>query len=166
MKGAAVLEFSDENPRDVLKEIISSNSGLEKPDLFSVFVRAISASKGMTRAVQWYFFINMYEGLATSRSKGNGSQHSGRKLSISQRTEQRILHAAMVESITSQLVLLDLLMPNEKTLRACRGSEVEKFGTGFQRIAQKTGKSNLVGDVLSEEQIRGLLIPADLAVAS
>jgi hypothetical protein len=51
------------------------------------------------------------------------------------------------------------MMPNEKLMRDCTGAEMEKFGTRYQRIAQKVGKTGLVGSVLNESQIRQILLP-------
>lgn len=160
MNGSDVIRrVEDENPREALEEIITSSPEMEKSEVFEIFSAKVRSSKIMTRAVYWYFFINMFEYATTRRARPGAQMAMTAKSSPSERLERRIMHENIVEDIKRQIVLLDLLMPNEKLLRDCTGAELERFGTGFQRIGQKTGKNNLVGSVLSEKQVRELLLP-------
>ena len=165
MLGATVIkQVANDNPRKLLVEIIDENRVLDKKAIFDLFSKQVKVSQVMTRAVQWYFFINMYEYHTTSRHSVGGNR-PGREMTASQRLEQRIVQDEMVESIKQQLVMLDLVMPNEKLMRDCTGLEVEQFGTRYQRIAQKVGRQNVVGSVLTEDQVREVLCPK-LEIAS
>jgi hypothetical protein len=55
-----------------------------------------------------------------------------------------------------QTILLDLVMPNGKAMRFCTGDEMAKFGTAYSIIAERVG-SVLVGEILVESEVRGLL---------
>jgi hypothetical protein len=50
----------------------------------------------------------------------------------------------------------NILTPNGKKLRACTGEECQHFGGWYQRIAEKIGPTQLVGDVLKEKDLRAL----------
>jgi hypothetical protein len=50
-------------------------------------------------------------------------------------------------------LLLDLPMPNGKRLRDCTGDDCRHFGGWFLALATKVGPTNLVGDVLSEQEV-------------
>src|SRR6516164_1704973 len=56
----------------------------------------------------------------------------------------------------AKLILLDLLMPNGKTLRNCTGADCECFGGWFTRLAKHVPAKKLVGDVLNERDVRKL----------
>lgn len=56
----------------------------------------------------------------------------------------------------ANIMLLDLTMANGKALRNCTGAECVKFGGWFSAIAAKVGRKQLVGNALSEEQLRSL----------
>lgn len=70
---------------------------------------------------------------------------------------QRQELASKVQSFTEQIMLLNLEMPNGKRMRWCTGAEMEKFGTRYQQIAKKVGKTKTVGQVLTEDQIKAIL---------
>ena len=56
----------------------------------------------------------------------------------------------------AEKMLLDLEMPNGKPLRDCTGSDCARFGGWFKRLADKVGPRKLVGNVLSEQDVRKL----------
>lgn len=132
------------NPRQMLIRILEDNSGASKEVLFSLFRLCLEEDEGFQRAVDWYFFINMFEYAVTSRN---------RRLDPTVKAEARMKQAEMVESIKSQIVMLDLTMTNGKAMRDCTGAEMAKFGNRFQKIAERVGKTKLVGDVLDEAQV-------------
>jgi hypothetical protein len=72
----------------------------------------------------------------------------------SEQIEQETAEAS--ENLTSQLLLLNLEMPNGKRMRHCTGNELAKFGKGYQRIASKVGAKR-VGEVLDENEVRKLM---------
>jgi hypothetical protein len=53
-------------------------------------------------------------------------------------------------------VLLDLMMPNDKKLRDCTGTECGEFGGWLIKIRDRVG-AGIVGEILSEEETRGIL---------
>lgn len=157
MTGALMIkQIAQDNPRELLVEIIGENRDRDKNAIFEIFRKEVIKSQALSRAVQWYFFINMYEYVETSRNQGPG----GRGPSVvtpSRRLEGRIVQEQIVESIKQQIVILDLLMPNEKLMRECTGSEMALFGNRYQKIAERVGKKSKVGDVLTEEQLRAIM---------
>lgn len=147
-----------DNPRDLLVQIGNDNKGLSKEQVFEKFRSELIKSKEMMRAVQWYFFINMYEySFGTKNQEGRPRAAENRRASDLQRVEAKILQDTIIEDVKRQLVLLDLMMPNEKLMRDCTGSEMAKFGNRYQQIAAKVGKTKIVGDVLSEDHVREMM---------
>jgi hypothetical protein len=53
-----------------------------------------------------------------------------------------------------QIVLMDLLLPNGKQLRNATFADCQKAGGWFLRIAKKGRPHQVVGNVLTEEQLR------------
>jgi hypothetical protein len=47
-------------------------------------------------------------------------------------------------------------LPNGKLLRNCTGSDCKRFGGWYQRLAAKVRPRKLVGNVLSEQDVRKL----------
>jgi hypothetical protein len=60
------------------------------------------------------------------------------------------------DALKVQIILLNLPMPNGKPMRKCTGVEMGGFGRAFTKIAERAGE-RMVGDVLSEEQVRKLI---------
>jgi len=59
-------------------------------------------------------------------------------------------------AVAAQVVMLNLLMPNGRRMAMCTGAEMSKFGKAYERIAERAG-DNLVGDALTEAEVRALL---------
>ena len=62
-----------------------------------------------------------------------------------------------VEAIKSQIMLLNLEMPNGKRMRWCTGAEMVRFGGAYTRIGKRVGSTKIVGSELSEAQVRALM---------
>ena len=56
-----------------------------------------------------------------------------------------------------KLMLLFTVMPNGKRMGECTGSDMAKFGKGYERIAERVGPDRKVGDVLDEDGVRALM---------
>jgi hypothetical protein len=64
---------------------------------------------------------------------------------------------AAAAAVAAKVVLLNLQMPNGKAMRCCTGEEMGRFGASYQKIANRVGKANLVGAVLTEPEVRALI---------
>jgi hypothetical protein len=147
--GASFLsKQAPDNPRQMLIKILESNPEMEKDDLFKAFRDELKEDDNYQRAVDWYFFVNMYEYLNTSRN---------RKPDRASRAAAKAASDALVETFKIKLALLDLPMPNGKAMRDCTGAEMAKFGNRYQKIAEQVGKAKTVGSVLSEDQVKQIL---------
>ncbi len=73
-----------------------------------------------------------------------------------QARERAGMHTAAATA-AAQVLLLNLAMPNGKPKRLCTGAEMSKFGKAYERIAERVGKANLVGDALTENEVRALI---------
>ena len=56
----------------------------------------------------------------------------------------------------AEIMLLDLTAPNGKLNRHCTGAECRHFGGWYSRLADRVGDDNLVGDKVSEQDVREL----------
>jgi soluble cytochrome b562 len=146
-KGASfIATASEHNPRDLVVDVVKADPGAPSKEQFDKF-RALLQDAGddYQRAVDWYFFVNMRDYLVNTRT---------RQMDPVQRAEAKAEQRDRIESIKAQIVLLDLTMPNGKTMRDCTGAEMAKFGNRFQKIAERVGKTKTVGSVLSEDQVK------------
>ena len=67
-----------------------------------------------------------------------------------------ILVRALADKMMSNLLLLR--MPNHKRMVDCTGAEMSAFGKGYERIAEAVGPDKRVGEVLSEDEVRRLMV--------
>jgi len=149
-KGASFIAMASEhNPRDLVVELVKKNPEADRKQLFVTFREMLDESgDDYKRAVEWYFFVNMYDYLVTSRRAVPDPV---------ERAEARVQQRERIEAIKAQIVMLDLQMPNGKKMRDCTGAEMAKFGNRYQRIAERVGKGRLVGSVLDEDQVRAIM---------
>jgi hypothetical protein len=73
----------------------------------------------------------------------------------SARTRSQRPSAADITTTTQRLavVLLDLIMPNGKTLRNCTGRECRQVGGWLTKVADRVGDRGVVGTILDEQEL-------------
>jgi hypothetical protein len=54
----------------------------------------------------------------------------------------------------AKALLLDMLMPNGKTLRDCSGADLRTFNDWTAKLASMVRPDQIVGDVLSDKEVR------------
>lgn len=135
-------------PRDIIVRLLKDAPDIDRKDTFEAFRMALRADEESRRAVDWYFFVHMYDDLVASKAPPPSTEMRERH-----RAERRV----SVDRIKAQIALLDLTMPNGKPMRDCTGQEMAMFGNRFQKVADKVGKAKLVGEVLDEDQVREIM---------
>lgn len=149
-KGASFIATKTaDNPRDLVIEVLRLHPDAEVKSQFEKF-RALLEDCGddYQRAIDWYFFVNMRDYLVSNRN---------RRLNPVEIASVKIKQREVIEQIKAQIVMLDLTMPNGKAMRECTGAEMAKFGDRYQKIADRVGRSGVVGEVLNEEQVRDII---------
>lgn len=149
-KGASfIATASEHNPRDLVVEVVKASPELGAKEQFEEFRTQLrDVGDDYQRKVDWYFFVNMRDYLVNTRT---------RERDPVQRAEAIAQERDAIEGAKAQIMLLNLTMPNGKTMRDCTGAEMAKFGNRYQRIAEKVGKAKTVGSVLSEDQVKTIL---------
>lgn len=141
-----MLAKTEGTARDLIAELVKAKPGSSAKELFEEFQNRVAAQPLLQRTVDWYFFIQMFTEITAPPKRSTSPNPQGAR-AIS----------AMKEAIKSKIVLLELTMPNGKRLKDCTGGEVATFGNRFKLIADRVGKSRLVGEVLSEEDLQKIV---------
>jgi len=146
----ALARGADANPRKMLLDIMEAHSDKSKNEIFEIFREVLSEEPAAQRAVEWYFFLHMYD-YATDPRRTSACHDPV------QRAEARVQQRERIEAIKAQIVMLDLTMPNGKALRDCTFQEVATLGNRFSKLATMGKKTELVGAKLNEEQVRAIM---------
>lgn len=149
-KGASFIQKHRlANPREWITRLYEDNPQDSREVLFNKFSEMLKEDEEAQRTVDWYFFVNMYEYIATSRNTkftyGNKRPRSVR------RAEAQNLKEAI-----AKVVLLDLILPSGKLLRQATFSECAKAGGWFTKISKLGKPQQIVGKVLSEDRLRAI----------
>jgi hypothetical protein len=139
--------------RDLLAEIVTDNPQATDRALLEKFVDQLRGDDDYFLAAAEYAFDNALRALRREQNQPTAVQKAEQ---AAKRAKLTVSHAKLVSRIKSKVVLLNMAMPNGKKLRDCSGEECRHFGGWYQRIAAEIGPSKLVGDVLSEKQVREL----------
>jgi hypothetical protein len=148
----AVARGAPDNPFDFVFKLIEKH-GKDKKAAFDVFREELADNPAYQRAVDYYFFTNAFD----SATRDRAGERSRRAEKIERQIDARNAVRQFVEEIKSNIVLLDLTMPNGRPMKDCTGAEMAKFGNRYQRIAAKVGKTKTVGSALSEDQVKAIL---------
>lgn len=149
--GAKVQSWRKANPRDMLKQILDKNPDLNKTEAFDLFYLQASDDPEIVQSIMEYWFVNNYHSLVHSYiPRINTKQIQEEKAKeIKEKVKQKIVEEA-------KIMLMDLILPNGKQLRHCTGQDCRRAGGWFLKIANKIRPREIVGTMLSEEDVRRL----------
>lgn len=151
--GATAQSWSGPSARHILEELVNAKPSATKEvilaDLIEVLRKEENAS--LVDSIIEYWFYNNYRYLTRPRAAAGALTE--RRAFVDQ-TKAAVLQRA------KQLVLLDLMLPNEKTLANTTGQECRdlapKVGAWLTRIAEQVPPDATVGGSLSEQTVRAL----------
>lgn len=157
---SAGLKTTERSALDVLKKVIENFSGETKQQRFKEFCKLIAGNEEYQRAVRWYYFVNMCDQLAAA---GKPDKPPAEKIQPAVSLADKVLKAVEREASVRRLkrkivqtVLLDLILPNGKLLRDAKFEDCAKAGGWFSKVAQMGEPDQVVGEMLSEEQLRAV----------
>lgn len=144
---AAMRRGAKRNPVEVLVRLWEDDYGASKEALFARWRTAVEADSNLLEAVLLSAFTNIVSAI----------ERNNKRPVVRPRQEvkaARSAAAAVLSAAVREVVLMDLEMPNGKKLRECTFSEVGQFGSWFKLLACKGKPSEIVGKVLTEDDLR------------
>lgn len=150
--GAKRQSWMHDNPRDILRTIIKDNAQAGRETLLELFTKAVfdNGNRGLLETIIEYWFTNNLSSLLRSDSRLKAQFSNPDVSKIKQRIRERIQIAAGV-------VLMDMMMPNNKRLGDCSGAECAAVGGWLSVVAGRMSPSQIVKQVFSEEDMRAML---------
>lgn len=139
---ASTARMFEDNPRHLITKLVAENPHASKDDLFPEFQSLIAKKAELQCVIDWYFFANMYDYIAGTRNGSHNTPHDTK-------TEVERLKARVVE-----VVLLDLLLPSGKLLRDATFAECAQAGGWYAKVSAMGKPNQIVGKVLTEQQLR------------
>jgi hypothetical protein len=149
LSGATRQSWRNANPRVLVRSIIERHPGLDRQRQFEIFL--LEASEEVKINAMLYCF--------------NNTCASYQKQTKEKRDAAKQKRDAEVVAIKQRIQLLSLVMPNGKRLADCTGSECVQFGGWALKVGERVGPNRLVGDVLTEAQLRKIR-PVTLAAVA
>jgi hypothetical protein len=146
--GAKRQTWKNGNPRELLKRMIESSPRASQQTIQDKFEAAVEGDPDYLAPIIEYWFANNYRSLVHNRPEVVKVTREVRTAQV-EAVKQTIIARAPI-------VLLDLAMPNGKSLRDCTGKDCAKAGGWLAKLAEKVKPSQKVGDALSEKDVRAL----------
>lgn len=152
--GAKVQSWKKANPRDILRRLIEQNPGHDEVALERLCWQTIKddpESPDLMKTIFSYWFANNWRSLVDERYTPAQRQEKRQA-----KAKAAVAREVVVTKVATKMVerIMDMAMPNGKSMSECTFGYVGKLGGGFTRIA-KLGKPNqIVGKVLDEAKIR------------
>lgn len=146
---AASRRLAKKSPMQLLVDIIDGDPTADHRRLFRTWWDRIQSDDQFMEAVALHAFTNMFAALERDKNK---SAPVKPKEAIE---AERKAVAALVSQVRN-VVLLDLKLPNGKKLRNSTFAECSAAGGWFKMVATKGKPSQVVGAVLTEDELRGI----------
>jgi hypothetical protein len=150
--GAKRQSFSRSNPRELLRTLVEQHPQWSRERIFSELRDRVMGArdKAYLDTILEYWFANNYHSLVPEVDRAE--RQAARSKAASD------VKAAIEDHI--KIALLDMMMPNGKPLRQCTGLECARFsskiGAWLLRISKQIKPTDIVGDVMTEKQLRQL----------
>jgi hypothetical protein len=161
--GAKVQSWRAANPREVLKEILSENQVSDRAIIFSAFherMRQDDADDYLESIIDYWLANNYYAlvGPAPVRPYARKAGSSSETINAVAGNIETQLRKKIQEQ--AKIMLLEMVLPNGKALKDCTGNECQemsaRLGPWLAAVAERVQPTQLVGDALTEDQVRDL----------
>lgn len=128
--------------RQHIANLMKRHPGLSRMELLEKFLTILRSDATLIDSVGEYYFDNNFRSLMKKKSRRRPIKDE----------------VAEVESIIRR-GLLDFVTPIGKRLADCTGAECVKLGGWFERVGRVAGLKNRVGDVVTNDELAGMLSP-------
>lgn len=149
-RGAKRQSWQRANPRAVLEALYRKHPDASEEELAAKFWDEIRSDDDVLKVIALdYWFPNNYRSMIVPPASPP-------------RTRMRVAAAAVQKQVEAgiqkqaRLLLMDLLMPNGKTLSECTGRDCQRFGGWLKKISTRVKPRQKVGDVLTETDLQSM----------
>jgi len=164
--GAKVQSWAEHNPRELLKKLADANPGASQDGLLAILTKEAKAKRNgdYLDAIIAYWFANNYNSLTRHAPPAAPAQRA--QVLATQRAARAARVDAGVKALEAeikreaQIILLDMVTPNGRTLKDCTGEDCAALGGWFAAVARATPPNCTVGQALTEDQLRTLYAEA------
>jgi hypothetical protein len=146
------MKVTGNNIRVVVERLQTEHPGAGQTELVSMLAERMQNDRAVREAAALYVIK-----MAVPLRACFDTRLQLRSAPAEQQARERAGMHTAAATAAAQVLLLNLAMPNGKPMRLCTGAEMAGFGAGYARIAEKVGKANLVGAVLTEAQLQALI---------
>ena len=151
-QGSAVMSRTAKaHPLQLLKTLVDADPTADHQRLFRQWWKQISHDDELLEAVARYAFTNFLTTLDKDRRRAQQGPPEPRPSPAEVRTQVEQLAARVKRS-----VLLDFLLPDGKRLADATFAECRKAGGWLARVARRGKPKQIVGALLSEEDLQAI----------
>jgi hypothetical protein len=158
-RGATRQSWKAANPRALLERVVQDHPDCTDEVLFEIFSSAVDEQTDLLETIKLHWFTNNLGSLRRAQMPREPHQVARAKNEALKETliaEQR-KQVAQVIKRKARILMMDLLLPNGKRLRACTGSECRELsrtsGRWLAAIANEVPDKKKVGEVLNEDRL-------------
>lgn len=150
--GATRQSWARASIRTIYAEIVAKHPRAGHSTLVRLVAERLREDDDALQAAADYVVTNCEEA-----QEGYAKRQQRQPASPQERAQRQDEIKATVESIKSQILLLNLEMPNGKRMRYCTREEMALFGAGYVRLAKRMKPGQMVGQAFNEKQVRELV---------
>ena len=150
-QGAFRQTWRKGNPRSLLKTMMEKTPKADAAVIYRMFWDEIEDDKELLRNIVGYWLDHNYQSLRQASEPAPPphmveTERQNAQTVVRERLHQRIRYE-------TRIVLLDLIMPNDKRLGDCTGAECGRFGGWLFQLSKKVPANKTVSNILSEDEV-------------
>jgi hypothetical protein len=153
-KGATRQSWGRDNIRQIFREIQAENPSAGAERLARLLSERMEEDSDARLAGASYIVDNLLNSQKAYERREEPTRPERKAPTPEETAARKKQTEETVESIKSQILLLNMEMPNGKRMRHCTREEMQGFRSGYGRIIKKMKPGQTVGQVFDEASIR------------
>jgi hypothetical protein len=149
IQGAKRQTWDENDPRPILIRIMTEHLGASEIEIFDLFWEEIQEERPALKSMARYWCRNTFLALQPRRSVTSSVAVASASTRVVEGLKERVRYEAGI-------VLMELLMPNNKILGDCQRGDLLKIGGWVSALAEKMPTKKKVFEVFSEQDLHQL----------
>lgn len=160
LRGATVQSWRASSPRALLERLVAVHGFEDREQLLRIFEEHVRGNDALISTIIEYWYTNNLNSLIAAQHRAKPEE--ALQMASVREKANREARETVTKAIEhrARLMLLDLMMPNGKRLRACTGEECRSLsktvGQWLVAVAKEVPAKKRVGEALSEDRLHEL----------
>lgn len=156
---AAMRRIAEKNPEALARQLYRDHPTMSPEELFRRWVAILEEDIDLRMPVYHHTWTNIYAGIERDEraAKRRERDEARTEETVKATKEARSVKAENAAETIRTIILMDQILPDGTKLRDANKGQCRAAGGWYHRIADQLKDEQIVGEILTEQQLQELL---------